>query len=570
MRTLITIDYVIIGVYILLVFIAGMALTKKASDSVDSFFLGGRSMPWWLVGISMAATNFSIDTPLAVSKFVQKEGISGVWFMWASAISALFVTFFFSRLWRRTGVLTDAEVIEQRYSGKAAEYLRLFKGLYFGVIFNAFIIGWVFLSLNKVLTAVTDLNVEMAMVVSVSVVFIYSISSGFYGVVMTDLFQYFIALIGSVILAYLSVAKVGGLDQLTTSLSSMGKEKADLLNFFPDFDNSTLMPFSVFLVYILVQWWAHKYADGGGKHIQRMLSAKDEEHAFKGSALYTSLTYCFQIWPWIITSLCAIILLGESGDPEMAYPRMMGEVLPHGLFGLVVVCLIGAFMSTIDTHLNLGASYIVNDIYKRFMVKNQTPKHYVFASRIIMLLLMIVSYAISKNIDSVASTWKFLLTFASGAGLTWIIRWFWWRANAWTEFSGMIASGLCATVLKIYANDMIYTDKLLITVAFSTVVWVTVTFLTSATDDQVLKDFVLKVRPGSAGWNKITEKFNLPKGEFMKKSLMMWLLSLCAFFGLNFGIGALLLKGKPLAFTLLGLSLCSLITIIYIHKTEKV
>ena len=248
-----------------------------------------------------------------------------------------------------------------------------------------------------------------------------------------------------------------------------------MLNFFPSFEDNSLMPLSVFLVYILMQWWAHKYSDGGGKHIQRLLSAKNETEAYKGSALFTVLTYIFQIWPWIITALCGVLVFQGISDPEMIYPKMMVEVLPHGLLGLVIIGLVGAFMSTIDTHLNLGASYIVNDIYKRFFVKEQSNAHYILVSRISMGLLLIVAVVISKNLDSVAGAWKFLLTFASGAGLTWVIRWFWWRANAWTEFSGMIASGITASLIHYFYPDWLYSSKLLVTVSISTITWIIVT-----------------------------------------------------------------------------------------------
>ncbi|MDQ7048965.1 MAG: sodium:solute symporter family protein [Enterobacterales bacterium] len=462
-------------------------------------------MPWWLLGVSMAATNFSIDTPIAVTKFVAQEGIGGVWFMWSSAISAVLVTFFFSRLWRRSEVITDAQIIEKRYSGNSAKYLRLFKGIYFGVIFNAFIMGWVFLSLAKVMAGITDIDIDYILWPTVILVFVYSVSAGFYGVVVTDFFQYFIALIGSIFLAYYSLQHVGGVDGLIEGLqgSSAGPS---LLNFMPSLEDNSLMPLSVFLVYILMQWWAHKYSDGGGKHIQRLLSAKNEQEAFKGSALFTVLTYIFQMWPWIITALCGVLVFEGISDPEMIYPKMMVEVLPHGLLGLVFVGLLGAFMSTIDTHLNLGGSYIVNDIYKRFMVKEASNKHYILVSRISMALLLLIAVIISKNLDSVAGAWKFLLTFASGAGLTWIIRWFWWRANAWTEFSGMIASGVSASFIHYYYPDWLYSEKLVVTVSISTFTWLIVTFLTKPVSEKKLIEFVHLVRPGYFGWKSIYQK----------------------------------------------------------------
>lgn len=499
-------------------------------------------MPWWLLGVSMAATNFSIDTPIAVTKFVATEGIGGVWFMWSSAISAVMVTFFFSKLWRRSEVITDAQIIEKRYSGESAKYLRLFKGLYFGIIFNAFIMGWVFLSLSKVMAGITTIDIDYILWPTVLLVFVYSVASGFYGVVVTDFFQYFIALFGSVVLAYFSIQHVGGLSSLVSGLDGGSSENPSLLNFFPSFEDNSLMPLSVFLVYILMQWWAHKYSDGGGKHIQRLLSARSEKEAFKGSALFTVLTYIFQIWPWIITALCGVLVFQGISDPEMIYPQMMVKVLPHGLLGLVVIGLVGAFMSTIDTHLNLGASYIVNDIYKRFFVKKQTNKHYILVSRISMGLLLIVAVIISKNLDSVAGAWKFLLTFASGAGLTWVIRWFWWRVNAWTEFSGMVASGITASYIHFYHPDWLYSSKLFVTVLISTITWVSVTFATKPVKREVLIDFVKLVRPGYFGWKNIYSLTNIEPHNFLSQGIKLSLLGIVAFFSFNFGIGYLILK----------------------------
>ena len=466
MRTLATLDYVVIISYLAIVFAMGVVLTKRAGQSVENFFVGGRGMPWWLIGVSMAATNFSIDTPISITGFVGKEGIGGVWFFWASAISAVLVTFLFARLWRRAGVITDAEIIERRYSGRSASFLRLFKGFYFGVIFNAFIMGWIFLALAKVIGGVTDLDVDTVLIVATVLVFVYTLASGFYGVVLTDFFQYFVAIIGSVVLAWYAVGEAGGLGALTEGLEA--RHGPGVTAFFPGFDEGSLMPFSVFLVYIMVQWWAHKYADGGGKHIQRMLSAKNEDHAVAASFFFTFANYALQVWPWILTALAALLVFGPMDDPEMGYPMMMARVLPTGVLGLVVVCLIGAFMSTIDTHLNLGASYIVNDIYRRFLVKDASDKHYVLASRVSMGLLLALAVLLSRNMDSVGGAWKFLLTFAAGAGLTWIVRWFWWRANAWSELSGMVTSGVVATYIKFVHDDWLYSSKLLMTVGVTT------------------------------------------------------------------------------------------------------
>lgn len=534
MRQLVTADYVVLAGYLVAVFAIGIWLTRRASESVDQFFVGGRGMTWWLLGVSMAATNFSIDTPIAITKLVTKEGVAGVWFFWANAISALLVTFLFARMWRRSAVMTDAEIIELRYAGKPAAALRLFKGFYFGILFNVFIMGWVFVALRKVLQGATDLDMHLALVVTTVIVFLYTVASGFYGVVLTDFFQYFVSVLGSIVLAVFAVKKVGG---MTVLVEELGKVPG-MLDFFP---SEAGEPLAMFLVFALVQWWAHKYADGGGKHIQRMLSARSEAQAMGAAFFYAVVNFALQIWPWILTALAAVVLFGRAGDPEINYPRMMVEVLPAGLLGLVLACLLGAFMSTVDTHLNLGASYVINDIYRRFLVKGRSDRHYVLLSRVVMGLLLGGAVLLSLRMESVEGAWKFLLTFASGAGLTWIVRWFWWRANAWTEFSGMLASGVTATFLELLHSDWAYWEKLTTTVAVSTVVWVVVTLLTPPVAAETLRAFVGRIRPGGPGWAVVHRSQGTRPSPMLKRGLLQWLLSLGAVFGLNFSLGSFLL-----------------------------
>ncbi|MFT5138603.1 MAG: SSS family solute:Na+ symporter [Lysobacterales bacterium] len=536
MRTLTQLDLIVIAVYLLLIFAAGILLTRRASSSIDDFFIGGRHMPWWLIGISMAATNFSIDTPVSLTNFIRTEGISGVWFFWASAISALLVAFLFAKLWRRSSVMTDAEIIEKRYSGKPAAALRLFKGFYFGILFNAFIMGWVFLAVIKVLGGLTDFPVEWILFGATTLALIYTLASGFYGVVITDFIQYFVALAGSITLAVFAVNEVGGLGALVAGLEQQGMEQK--LHFVPDMNRDNLGPISVFLTYIMVQWWAHKYADGGGKHIQRMLSAKNEQHAFAATLLYAFINYAVQVWPWILTALASLLLFDQLVDHELAYSMTMARVLPAGLLGLVLASLIGAFMSTIDTHLNLGASYMINDIYRRFIKPDASEKHYVWMSRLAMILLLAISIMLALNMESVAGAWKFLLTFAAGAGPVWIIRWYWWRINAWSEFSAMIASGIIATWINFAHGDWLYSQKLLLTVALTALIWIPVTLLTAPVMREKLQEFSDSIRPGGAGWREFS---NLNDGK-PGQALLHWFLALIALFGVNFGLGWLLLR----------------------------
>lgn len=490
-----------------------------------------------------------------------------MWFFWASAISAPLVTFLFSRLWRRSGVVTDAEIIETRYGGRAAAALRLFKGFYFGILFNAFIMGWVFLAVIKVLRGLTDLDVGTILVATTVLVFVYTRASGFYGVVLTDFVQYFFAFGGSLMLAFLAVREVGGLAGLQAGLAERGL--GELTGFLPRFGADNLGPISVFLTYLGVQWWAHKYAAGSGKHIQRMLSAKNEDHAFFASFFFSFINYALQVWPWILTALASLVMFGQLDDPETAYPRVMAAVLPAGLLGMVVAGLLGAFMSTIDTHLNLGASYMINDICRRFLNKDASEAHYVLMSRVMMAVLLALAVAIALHIDSVAAARKFLLTFASGAGLTWIARWFWWRVNAWSEFSAMITSGVVASYLQLRHPEWLYSAKLLTTVGLTTPVWVPVTLMTASVTDSKLLAFVEKIRPGSPGWGVLYRRHGLTPSHFLRRALVQWLAVCAGLFGLSFGIGALLLQRPGQGALLLALAAVALSVLGWLIRRDR-
>jgi len=562
MRILAGIDYAIIAVYAVFCIVLGLYYTKRASKNVDEFFLTGRSMPWWLIGVSMAATNFSIDTPLAITKYVFREGIAGCWFFWSFAISGVIATFFFAKMWRKAQVMTDAEIVERRYSGKSASALRVFKGCYFGIIINCFVMGWVFLAVMKVMSGLTNLDPFWIMIVAVVVVAVYTLSSGLYGVILTDFIQYGFALVGSFALAYYSIKGTGGLPHIISELSATYGADSGVINFVPSFSGVVgvvkWMPMNVFLVYILVQWWAQKYSDGGGKHIQRMSAAKNEKHATLATFFYTIMNYSIQTWPWIVVALCAIVLYGRGvADPEMTYVWMMGRWLPHGLLGIMIVSLIAAFMSTISTHLNLGGSYMINDIYRRFMVKDASEKHYVWMSRLAMIAALGVSVLISLNMTSIGSAWKFILSFASGAGLVWILRWFWWRINAWSEFSAMITSGIVATYMKLAHPEVDYGNTILVIVGISTVVWLAVTFLTKPVDEKILVAFVEKVQPGSKGWNHIYKKYGIESGGFSGRALINTAIGILFFMSFNFGIGGALLLKYRLAVILGIIAVCS-------------
>jgi Na+/proline symporter len=539
MRQLHTVDWGIIAGYVALALAVGLYFTRRASSSLEQFFVSGRSLPWWLAGTSMAATNFSIDTPVAISGLVAKEGVAGVWFFWSSGIAAMLATFFFARLWRRAGVITDAEIIELRYSGRPAAALRLVKGLYFGVLINCFVLGWVMTAMLKVMGEVTDLDRLTILVVFVGIALVYTLLSGFWGVVVTDLVQYIVALSGSIAVAVYAVRAAGGLGEMTARLARRFPE-GGVTDFVPGLSSGP-GPLSVFLVYVGLQWWAHKYADGGGKTIQRMLAARDERQAVLGTLWFALANYALQVWPWILTALAALCRWGRLADPETAYPRTMIDVLPHGLLGLATVALLGAFMSTVDTHLNLGASYMVNDLYRRFLVRRASEAHYVLASRISMLINMALACLVGWQIESVGRAWKFVLAFVAGAGPTFIVRWFWWRANAWTELSALLASGVAATYLQLARPGMLYSWRLLLVVGLSAAVWLPVTLLTPPSDEARLVEFLRRVRPGSRGWAGLAARHGVTQEPFFRRAAVRWLAGCGVLFGLCFGLGHVLL-----------------------------
>jgi solute:Na+ symporter, SSS family len=539
MKQLILVDYVIIGAYIVASFAIGNYYLRKAGSSVDEYFLSGRRTPWWLLGLSMAATNYAIDYPLAITKLVAKEGVMGTWYVWSLAIAGIATTFFFSRLWRRARVMTDAELVKYRYSGKLGNALRVFKGLYFGVIINCFVLGWIFRALIKVMTALTPWGPWQILTCFVVVTMIYTITGGLAAVIMTDCMQYVMIMISAIVLAGFAVAHVGGLGAMAEQINALYPGK-HYLDFAPGPGGGQVMPWSAFFVYLFIQWWANKYSDGGGKHIQRMSAARNETHSVIGTFMY-SILYTLSTWPIILTALCSLIIFGKLADPELGYPRLM-TLLPNGVLGLCLVGLLSAFMSTVSTHFNLGPSYLVNDIYRAFFVKQATEKHYILVSRVATALVALASMILSVYIESIADTWQFVLSFASGAGVVWILRWFWWRINAWSEFSSMICSAIVASYLKLEHPEIPYPSALLITVTVTFPVFLLVTWLTAPVPDEALRDFYNKVKPGHWGWRRIAEKYRITRSPYLTRAFVNFLLGTVLLFLINFGVGTLLLR----------------------------
>lgn len=501
------VDWIIVATYLLLSLVVGLYYSKRAGKNVSEFFLGGRNFPWWLAGTSMVATTFAADTPLAVTELVGQNGIAGNWLWWNFVMGGMLTVFFFSRLWRRAGVLTEVELIELRYGGKAAAFLRGFKSVYLGIFMNCVIIGWVNVALISILQVFFEIPKENAMLYVAGAMLLtaaYSSLSGLWGVAVTDVIQFVIAMTGCIVLAILVLnsPQVGGIDGLKEKLPP------GALEFFPRVGNTageigTTLTLSIasFLAFISVMWWSSWYPGqepgGGGYVAQRMMSAKDEKHALYSTLFFQIAHYCLRPWPWIIVGLCALVLYPDLpfADKKLGYVMAMKEFLPSGLKGLLLVAFLAAYMSTIATQLNWGTSYIVNDLYKRFWNKNGSQKHYVRSGRVVTLIVMAAGLFATTQIDSIKDAWSFIMECGAGLGLVLILRWYWRRINVWSEISATIAPFIGYTVSR-FALDMEFPNSFFFTVSFTTFTWLVVTFLTPAESDETLNRFFEKLHPG--------------------------------------------------------------------------
>ncbi|NOZ84767.1 MAG: Na+:solute symporter [Deltaproteobacteria bacterium] len=539
-------DWSIVFLYGVFALAAGFWLSKRAGRSTASFFVSDRNLSWWLLGTSMVATTFAADTPLAVSGLVAQDGIAGNWLWWNLALAHLLAAFLFAKLWRRIGTVTDLEFIEIRYFGRPASVLRGFRAVYEGVLMNAIIMGWVMLAMSKVLGALFSFPKLPALGLCLVVALIYTVMSGFWGVVVTDLVQFIMAMTGSVALAVFAIHKVGGLKALTDKVLACN----------PGADTLSLVPkpgtglFVAFLIYLSVGWWTSKGVDGGGYIAQRMLAAKDEGHARLGTLWFAIAHYTLRPWPWILVGLASIVAYGGTSwfkaDPELGYAVMIKDCMPAGFRGLMVASFFAAFMSTIDTHLNWGASYLVNDFYKRFLRPGLDEGDYVKAARVVSILLMVAGLSTALLMQSISGAWKLLWQLTAGVGGVYIARWLWWRVNAWSEITSWISSSAATLALALAAPNMSYPERLSLTAGFSTLCWLVVTFATTPVPDDVLLGFYRKVRPGSVGWSRIAAIAG-PGEEIMGigGDLWSWALSIAALYGTLFGVGELLV-GKGL------------------------
>ncbi len=590
-------DVLVILSFFIVIFSIAAYYSKRAGKDTGEFFLSGRNMPWYIAGTAMVATTFAADTPLAVTELVAKNGIAGNWLWWNLAIGGMLTVFFFAKLWRRAKIMTDVEFVELRYSGKAAAALRGFRALYLGLFMNAIVMGWVNKAMEKIfLVTIPEFNPFLLVVISAIIIGIYASASGLLGTARTDSFQFVFAMLGCIILAVLvvQIPQVGGMVSLKEKLAPQ------ILDFFPRIGEVTAegitggalaISVGAFFAHIGLQWWSSWYpgADpgGGGYVAQRMMSAKDEKHSLFATLWFTIAHYALRPWPWIIVALAALVILPRSEntdvikqsnpelyqkvveaynnkellksadpvyssgefiamyenyentvDPGVMYPKLMLRYLPSGLLGLLIAVFLAAYMSTIASQLNWGTSYLINDFYRRFVKKDGTEKHYVLVSRIGIIFMTVFSLLVTKYfLTTISGAWEFIINASAGMGAVLILRWYWWRINAWSEISAMIAPLVIYPIAK-YGFGMESPITLYPIVFGTTVVWLIVTFLTEPVEKNKLVEFYKRTHPGGIGWKKIAELVPEVKGDSGFARLFFdWLLGVILVYSFLFGIG---------------------------------
>jgi len=563
--TLTTFDWTIVGAYFAVSLAVGVWASKQAGEDTKSFFLAGRNMPWWLLGVSMVATTFSTDTPNLVTDLVRQNGVSGNWVWWAFLLTGMLTVFVYAKLWHRSGVLTDIEFYELRYSGKAAAFLRGFRALYLGLVFNVLVMGAVSLAAIKFGEIVLGWPGWLTLTIACSVTLAYSTLGGLKAVIITDFIQFSLAMIGSIwaMVYILGLEEIGGLSNLIAHANVIDK-----LALIPNLSDPDIWV-PILLVPLAVQWWASYYPGsepgGGGYIAQRMFSAKDEKNAVSATLFFNVAHYALRPWPWILIALSSLIVFPELSDIKAAFPNLpadkMGHdvaypamltLLPSGLLGLVAASLIAAFMSTMSTQLNLGASYLVNDFYHRFIKTDASEKHLVYVGRVFTVISIILGGGLGLFLTSASQAFTLLLMIGAGTGMIYILRWFWWRINAYTEIVAMVSSLCIAFYFNFIDQSFSGWEKIVIGAILTTVVWVVATYFTPPDDDETLQNFVKKVNPGGPGWSKYShevssEPWPVPNG------ILCMILGCSAVYGVLLGVGQLI-YGEPLGITLIGLA----------------
>jgi len=595
------VDWIVIVGYLLINLLIGIYYRRRASGNTAEFFISGREVSWWLAGTSMVATTFAADTPLLVCGLVAKQGIAGNWIWWGFCFGGMLTVFFFARYWRRAEILTDVQFVEIRYGGNPAAFLRGFKAIYLGLFMNCFILGWVTQAMINIITVLLGPAIAAGRVMQFSVaghVFqytlgnphytsllicilvlipftgIYTFIGGLWGVLVTDLFQFILKMAMIIVLAWVAVVKIGGMGALQLHLRMIennvrqtGVATADPVAFLPNFhlglssDALWTLPLLTFIVYLAMQWWLAWYPGaepgGGGYVAQRMFSAKDEKNSLGATLWFNVAHYALRPWPWIVTALVAIVVYSPNGglhpslafaqNPEQGYVMVLRDYLPPALRGLMVAAFLAAFMSTVGTQLNWGCSYLVNDLYKRFFVRNSTEKHYVFISRIFTVLLVLGTGYTAMQLTSIKQGWDLVLNVGFGTGAVYILRWYWWRINAWSEISAMIAAAAMAvglTHVKFVGNDaVVYAKSAIITGAVTTIVWIIATCITRPESEQTLTSFYRRVHPTVYGWRPIARLVSeLPEVRDVASNTFDWAMGCILVYGCLFGIGKLVFE----------------------------
>ena len=569
-------DWLVVAAYFLFSLLVGLYFRKKASASTSDFFVTGRETKWWLAGTSMIATTFASDTPLAVTGMVARQGIAGNWLWWSFLFSGMMTVFFYARLWRRAGTVTDAEFVELRYAGKPAAFLRGFRAWYFGVLMNCLIMGWVNLAMIKILQMALGIPKTWALGIIfllVCVTGFYTSISGLWGVLWTDLVQLVLAMVMVIVLAYYAVDAVGGMAALKTKLALLDAARGvpeggsgSFLSFVPSLD-SPWMPMLTFCVYIGVNWWANwlpgTEPGGGGYIAQRIFCAKDEKHSPWATLWFITAHFALRPWPWILTALASVVLYPNLADPESGYIKVWVDHLPAAFRGLMLAAFAAAYMSTISTQFNWGSSYLINDFYQRFIARQKSERHYVLAAKIATVFIAVLGGIISLFMESIVGAWELVLGIGAGTGAVYLLRWYWWRINAWSEVAAMSVAAattfLLRTVIHIEgAPPIVLAKSILLTVAITTVSWLGVTFLTAPEPESKLLEFYRKVRPSLLGWKHIAALApDIPPARDGWYNLLDWLLGCLMVYMALFGIGKLLLGATGLGLVFLVISVLS-------------
>ena len=563
--TLTTLDWTIVFAYFALSLAVGIWASKQAGKDTKSFFLAGRNMPWWLLGVSMVATTFSTDTPNLVTDLVRQNGVSGNWVWGAFLLTGMLTVFIYAKLWHRSGVLTDIEFYELRYSGKAAAFLRGFRALYLGLVFNVLVMGAVSLAAVKFGEIVLGWPGWVTLTIACSITLAYSTLGGLKAIIITDFVQFSLAMIGSIwaMIYILGLEQIGGLSNLIAHANVVDK-----LALIPNLSDPDIWV-PILLVPLAVQWWASYYPGaepgGGGYIAQRMFSAKDEKNAVSATLFFNVAHYALRPWPWILIALSSLIIFPELSDIQNAFPNLPSDklghdvaypamltLLPTGLLGLVAASLIAAFMSTMSTQLNLGASYLVNDFYHRFIKPDSSEKHLVNVGRLFTVLSIILGGGLGLFLTSAGQAFTLLLMIGAGTGMIYILRWFWWRINAYTEIVAMVSSLCIAFYFNFFDQSFAGWEKIVIGAILTTVVWILATYFTPPDNDETLQNFVKKVNPGGPGWSKYSqgvssEPWPVPNG------ILCMILGCTAVYSVLLGVGQLI-YGEPLGLILIGLA----------------